>query len=1684
MVESSDFLEDKFHDLPEGARTSIVAKVLIHCPGAHVCESAIHHQIFLTNAPIERFTSLLTLFEVRHVKGRKTWLDFDDSSYMLPHAAPSVEKLSQVVEGCAGIGAVDVGYRFLGAESILFIEQNPVYCKWLTDRYQAEVIQGDISDPRVAMEVAKKTGSGIVLSAGISCQPFSYMGDQGEERDERSKSCTGVLKLSHLLQAIVTVLECTKGAQESAWVQEKLQTISQCTGCSIHQKVLAMHHIWPGKRDRWWCVLGSKHLMLEDFPEMPSFRFDPFILHLFHGMLDSNNPAYADLILDDEELNAFATHGKGVHAHRVDMCKHMPTATHSWGSQAVGCRCGCRRAGFTFHRLASKGIYGQLVPFEDAKQPQSNFLRARHMHPIEVAILCGLPPSYLQTSEHSDLRLDLSGIGQCASPLQSLWVFANVIYQLHHRGMIQHAEHPRRALANFCRVLLHERTINWPDANTKYTRIFENEIFSLDHPFVFASPDSQSEYPDPPDHASEFPTEASAAANETTHCKASDFLEPSEGSTDDATPVASVIGPIGAIKKEETNSQRTGRKDLRPKELDQENTNSQRTGRKDLENVQETPEAEKENSQRAGRKNLHSQDPIGTEAPLRPMLFHAMPDECTPDAPGPAHPQSRHVDTQKVVSLSEQPNTTTHASASARKPRGKGGTFADQPCQATIESASIDKASENSMTFTTTGGVVGFETSPVHRPVTQKLVSIPPSTPAPDSMPIMKRSADSTETSDQKRLKTNHDTPEPSIPLTEVPQQISSDEPSTPLIQHVQAWVCHEGEPYHQIHVTFGTTVGQLTCAEAKLHDTWDHGEHPFRPVDGVGAYVSVSQTIVDQQHIMLQSGPASQYDHVKPIVKGMPRLQALWAQKGWVAFDEMVFYLQDIHPVDTTRITKPMDLRFPANNGLIITEWILQSLEDCLPQSNATVMTACLFNDHWFPVKLHIHDDTFTITTSPDMSSMITDWIQEEFLSEYQTTQGQVMPSQFMNDCGFQTIAWIRATIHPSSTRQAMTPSEATKMRCRFAEFLQVNELSRIPVVTLPMGATSEKAMTELQTLLEQHGVNKARSSQAAQALLQKLGLESIQQTLRAPKPWQDLKSKASQLKPPVRIVLSEELQASIDSRLAAGQPVGRKQNKIKQKQPEVRQISSDQVQIPATVFQQADGTTLTQIHPNQFNPFCKGIACVNISEAMPFLQMGAPLTKEGLGMIVLDHDDPRLPTHHELIRFPATCSATGEPMLILGALFQLGSQAVGRTAPTVPTRLDEVETKCIRALIYKDQTKLDWPDIVAKPVRTLFAESEFQANPEAVVDVWDRQFVSKAFKRCPPMDADIFIVNFRIKCPAHEHILDSSGQAGKYFEPRDNTGRDHDPQFKVVWMPKKSFQEVMIAKQTSVHPTWIVRSGDRLGLRTLYDHAKTIHEQHRPEVDYLSGEHMQAYRVGPLPYGTTKASLAKLYKEWNWEARPGQPLGQNIGHEGVFWSSVAAMQPSHWVYSIEQGDILITPMPSNKTQQNKRPSQGLVASKRTIQSMTQAQSSDTKTSGNDPWLLNDPWSQPSHAKSLSQTQVAAIEATVTKYIADTHKAPKGTDVTMDGEAETRIGDLEAQVQSLQHNMSQLTSNLTQFQAQQQQHNGQVSQQIITVKNQVDAQQSNLQQMIETKMDDQMSRIEALLTKRMRHHE
>ena len=92
--------------------------------------------------------------------------------------------------------------------------------------------------------------------------------------------------------------------------------------------------------------------------------------------------------------------------------------------------------------------------------------------------------------------------------------------------------------------------------------------------------------------------------------------------------------------------------------------------------------------------------------------------------------------------------------------------------------------------------------------------------------------------------------------------------------------------------------------------------------------------------------------------------------------------------------------------------------------------------------------------------------------------------------------------------------------------------------------------------------------------------------------------------------------------------------------------------------------------------------------------------------------------------------------------------------------------------------------------------------------------------------------------------------------------------------------------------------------------------------------------------------------------------------------------------------------------------------------------------------------------------------------------------DAEMIPAVDDRVSQLETQIKQINENMMKTTQSFQVFQQQQMQQNQTMTHQISSVKQQVDSQHQSLQAMLDHKMEDQMSRIEALLVKRMKVNE
>ena len=1494
-------------------------------------------------------------------------LTMSEATKIYPMPNQNANTLCKVVEVCAGLGCLGHGMQQAGFQTVVRFD----WSKPISDlAHQLDGIPScvaDITDDATLIPICEQGHGAGTLAAGVSCQPYSRLGDQKQQHDTRAETLPRTLRIAHLTRKQIIVLECVDGAMHCKWLQDILHQFVRETGFKIQQGLLHLQQVWPARRTRWWCVLMHSSLGQVQWQSLPSFDPQPTISCLFERFLHLTKEHKTQLDLDTYELGKWGVQGLIRNALNLD--KQMATSLHSCANQLIACPCGCRKHPMSENRLQKDGLHGLLVPLNESIKAHDNvYQKMRHIHPDELSLLNGVIPGQ---KWGGNLRLALCALGQLASPIQSGWIASQIMSHLYSTNLVQHQPNtPLQVLHRTLHDLLRARDVVFGDQTHSQAKAFEAAVAQISHPTL-----------NPPNQSDEGGDEV---CNE--HVKTLSPSPTEEVSHEVAKPDAIADEVIKQGEHVEERNESKSQLD----DLDQA--------------ILAVSEPQRGNSDAFA---------VGAVPGFEVKRKHAGTD-------GPPSKRQCKAPSTTITSL-----MTCFSSKidppEVRQAAEKGG----GPCPR-------DRWCPNSDLVVTLaeGGL---------------------NSPLSEEEPVQ------------------HDGYE-MIP--------SSEEDAPPCFEVVKVNVCNDEGAIYPIFAPIGTTVEQLLHAENELHsrvtDSW--------VTDAMGATIPLHSVLQQDQFVMLSPEDIDHSHNISPPnLCHNKRDIILWSQRGWVAQDEMDFYLHQVGQAYEVQVQTSCEIPADPMWEIGVSQHFLTMAASKTQQHGTTCISAILHKDHWIPVLINNQNDIIRVQTTPAMCDHFRAWWQKEMESSFEFASvpfAQCFPA----DCGFQTVKWLTSMM-TGADLVPMSSWEASELRGSFHRFLEVSDTAEQWVdKPLILGGMNKDEQT-LQKLLQDHGVHPKRSQECSEHILKILGQQAVHQILLSPRPWADLKARASMQQPPIRLVLADELQSMIQERVKQGGQVGRKNNKIKQSPHESQarfKLRADQVIVPKAVFVQNDGTELQQVLPSELQPGCKGVVVTNVEDALPFFGLQSPVSSEGVGLLILDFADVRIPECRTIIKVPVLCKQTNEPMLITAALVQIGGKEIMRNTPTTCQAVHEIDNQVFRILVFKDQYPQDWDEFVKAPVRHLMNQNPLSHVSQQIVDVWDRQFLSAKMNKVPPTEAYVFAVSIRVHKSASEELAKSSGVEGKYAEPRIQTGRQPDPEYQVIWLPRKTFGEATLAKQTSPVQCTLVRTADRYGLRTSHTLAEELHKLHRPDQLFLPGTELQKFRVGPMPYGANKQSLANVFKTWQWNARPVGPVGQSRSRDGVLWIVQSAESPQSWVYQLAHGDVLITPEKTTPSATVEQPTP-VLASNKTIQSLRQPHAKPDTTK-EDPWVHHDPWQSKSAAtsKEASVHQIAAVQSRleaivdqkIREHIPDTEM---GND--NEGKAEGKIVALEQQLQTL-------SASFQSFQNQQASQNQRVQHQVQALDAKMESQQTNIQQMLDSKLDDQMQRIEHLLSKRQRSQE
>ena len=629
------------------------------------------------------------------------------------------------------------------------------------------------------------------------------------------------------------------------------------------------------------------------------------------------------------------------------------------------------------------------------------------------------------------------------------------------------------------------------------------------------------------------------------------------------------------------------------------------------------------------------------------------------------------------------------------------------------------------------------------------------------------------------------------------------------------------------------------------------------------------------------------------------------------------------------------------------------------------------------------------------------------------------------------------------------------------------------------------------LTALLQLHGVPAAVSTQRSKLVMQSLGKDQVQQALGSVSPWKTLKQMANQAKPALQLVLDDELAAVIrakqNTRPHGKQTKQQKQAKAMPSKP--AEIDSTRLQLMPGSFCTASNVEVGQIPLSRVGPLATGIALVSFADALPFLQSGKKLTHNSLALLVINcPDDPQTQLDWSTLRFAATCALNQQPMLLSGVLVQLGNEPVCPYNHALGTATPEVPVACARLTVFKDQWPGCWDEFVAHPVKQLLAavpalQSCSQQNCECgrwhpcqmeeasdvVLDVFRRQYYTDAGRPVKAAQASHFSVQIRFLKQQELAVLKHSGQQGIYIEPRQTDASAPSAEFQVVWMPQASLATVQHASQCEPSSIGIARSGTRYGIRVAAKHFQQVFQQLKPEGQFLAPGQRLNWHCGPWPFGTDRKMLARIFKDWQWQARPLQPAKAVEG--GMMWLVQSVAEPSQGIWNMQHGQVLVSKCESATS--NMSADAKVIGTQATVDLCT-------STTTTDPWLIKDPWQRtltqacpagPAAATTSVATHLEAIEARLEKSILD--KLPTGQMET--DEQDTRIAQIESQLQHLAARHQSLEGIVEQHH---QQNTVQVQNLQTQMMSQLEVQRSQMRSMF----DDQMSRLETILSKKGRY--
>eukprot|EP00438_Fugacium_kawagutii_P002307 Skav226066 [mRNA] locus=scaffold211:569345:573190:- [translate_table: standard] len=432
---------------------------------------------------------------------------------------------------------------------------------------------------------------------------------------------------------------------------------------------------------------------------------------------------------------------------------------------------------------------------------------------------------------------------------------------------------------------------------------------------------------------------------------------------------------------------------------------------------------------------------------------------------------------------------------------------------------------------------------------------------------------------------------------------------------------------------------------------------------------------------------------------------------------------------------------------------------------------------------------------------------------------------------------------------------------------------------------------------------------------------------------------------------------------------------------------------------LQNEDGSSTQQI--GDLRGHSTGVFLADRHSAMPFLNEGAKLSPDELGMIVMGHIEDTPNMRGEKVVIPCI-DKNEQQVLVHGTLFQMGEKSI-RIKAWQATKVTSSSSKvCSITLWANEWTPQEWQHATSK-TNIFIKEVLMQEQMDhAIEGCWGRS-LRKGKQVASVHDATSLQIHASVSSSVFAQFLAASGFNKLWAAPKEDGQLSSE--YRVLWMPhlKQDLGRLNAVAAQISNMSGLVKGRNSLGIRVLKTNFaeawKKVFPDDEPPIDVPSS---LAFKLEPLPHGTNPSQLREWAAAVGWTLRPVRPLGPKT------WLVTCGEKPPNEILAWNGQPILPIPLPSRFQQERQS---AIVAGPR-------ARKENGPKDTTLPPLAGDPWASfvPSNsARSASSTATPATQAVR----------------AIQGPAEQKFQAQDARLSTLEEKMEKMM----QSQGEQQQH-------------------------------------------------